>query len=157
MTGMTTPFGFWIVFILTNVLWSIQHRFLFFFLLGCTAWKSNMILLTFWHCRCEMQNGQLSKYFLCFVWQSTSAVLEWVGAKWRREEKRWTKQKRAEPYLKKHWGSWLENFSLFVWGCHFSHPACVLLLPPSGKHRNSGRGEDGWRERTRERVNTLPP
>lgn len=131
-----------------------------FYVLGCTARKSNMILLTFWHCWREMQNGQLSKYFQCFVWQeqSTSRVLsgcvpsrreEWRGEEKTRRKERRSQQSRAErwkPYLKKHWGSWLENFSLFGWGCHFSHPACVLLLPPSGQHREirGGRRKRVW-------------
>lgn len=63
----------------------------------------------------------------------------------KRKHNREETQKR--PYLKKHLESWLENFSPFGWGCHFSHPACVLLLPPSGRHRIVGKDRRKGEER----------
>lgn len=43
-------------------------------------------------------------------------------------------REKKNTHLKKHWGSWLGNFSPFGWEYRFSHPAFGLLLPPSGQH-----------------------
>lgn len=61
------------------------------------------------------------------------------------------KRIKVRAYLKTRWESWLENFSPFGLGFHFSHPAFVLLLLPSVQHRSRGRG----RGRGRATVSTF--
>lgn len=73
---------------------------------------------------------------LIVIFGKTRVIGYFVGGS-QEKETRGTQNKaeRKEPYLKKHWGSWLENFSLYELGCRFSHPACALLLPPSGSQQ----------------------
>lgn len=121
------------------------------YLLGCAARKSNMILLTFWHCWCEMQNGHSLNTFSVLFGQNREVLVgclvggSQVEERKRREERRRAQQSREIKALpEKTLGILVRKLFTVRMGMPF-FSSCMRAITSSIWTTQGQRGRAVWR------------